>query len=239
MQVQFPAGNACHQVDIDAAIVDLDGTMVDTIGDFAEAIARMLADLQLPPLDAAHIQHMVGKGTEHLLRSVLAHVLRAQGVAEDQVAAQVEQHFAHASERYHHHYIAINGQFSAVYPGVQEGLQHLKAAGVRLACVTNKPMAFTTPLLAAKGLDGLFEQVFGGDSFAKKKPDPMPLLKTCAALGTVPARTLMVGDSSNDAQAARAAGCPVLLVTYGYNHGEPVAAAGADALVDSLAHLRT
>ena len=238
MHVQFPAGSACPQVDIDAAIVDLDGTMVDTIGDFAEAITRMLGDLQLPAIEAARIQHMVGKGTEHLLRSVLAHVLHAQGVAEGALPAAVEQHFAQASARYHHHYIAINGQYSAVYAGVKEGLQQLKSAGVRLACVTNKPMAFTTPLLAAKGLDGLFEQVFGGDSFAKKKPDPMPLLKTCEALGSTPSRTLMVGDSSNDAQAARAAGCPVLLVTYGYNHGEPVQAVGADALVDSLAQLR-
>ncbi len=79
--------------------------------------------------------------------------------------------------------------------------------------------------------------VFGGDAFARKKPDPLPLLKTCEALGTLPARTLMVGDSSNDAQAARAAGCPVVLVSYGYNHGQPVRDVDADAVVDSLAEL--
>ena len=116
-------------------------------------------------------------------------------------------------------------------------LQALRSAGLRLACVTNKPMSFALPLLRAKGLDGFFEQVFGGDSFEKKKPDPLPLRKTCQALGSAPARTLMVGDSSNDAQAARAAGCPVVLTTYGYNHGQPVRAVDADAWVDSLVEL--
>ena len=93
-------------------------------------------------------------------------------------------------------------------------------------------------LLRLKGLDGFFSEVFGGDSFSRKKPDPLPLLKTCEALGSAPARTLMIGDSSNDARAARAAGCPVLLVTYGYNHGEPVREVDADGFVDSLAELR-
>jgi phosphoglycolate phosphatase len=110
-------------------------------------------------------------------------------------------------------------------------------AGLRLACLTNKPTEFARPLLQAKGLDAYFEVVFGGDAFERKKPDPLPLLKTCEALGTLPARTLMVGDSSNDARAARAAGCPVVLVTYGYNHGEPVRAVDADGFVDSLAEL--
>ena len=225
-------------LEVDAAIVDLDGTMVDTIGDFAEAIARMLADLQLPALDAALIEHMVGKGTEHLLRSVLAHVLAQAGHSADALPAAVARLLPTALARYEQHYLAINGQHSALYAGVLEGLQALRAGGLRLACVTNKPLAFTRPLLAAKGLQGLFEQVFGGDPFATKKPDPLPLLKTCEALGTTPARTLMLGDSSNDAQAARAAGCPVVLVTYGYNHGQSVEAVGADALIDSIAQLR-
>ncbi|QTX20364.1 phosphoglycolate phosphatase [Comamonas aquatica] len=225
-------------LEVDAAIVDLDGTMVDTIGDFAEAIARMLADLQLPALDAALIEHMVGKGTEHLLRSVLAHVLAQAGHSADALPAAVASLLPTALARYEQHYLAINGQHSALYAGVLEGLQALRASGLRLACVTNKPLAFTRPLLAAKGLQGLFEQVFGGDSFATKKPDPLPLLKTCEALGTTPARTLMLGDSSNDAQAARAAGCPVVLVTYGYNHGQSVEVVGADALIDSIAQLR-
>jgi phosphoglycolate phosphatase len=121
---------------------------------------------------------------------------------------------------------------------VVEGLRQLQGWGLKLACLTNKPMAFAMPLLKAKGLDGFFSLVFGGDSFERKKPDPLPLLKTCEALGSVPARTLMVGDSSNDARAARAAACPVVLVTYGYNHGEPIRAVDADGFIDSLAQLR-
>ena len=124
-----------------------------------------------------------------------------------------------------------------MYPGVVKGLQQMRDAGWALACLTNKPLAFAHTLLAAKGLDGFFTQVFGGDSFATKKPDPLPLLKTCEALGSVPARTLMVGDSSNDAQAARAAGCPVVLVRYGYNHGEPIEAVDADGYLDQIAQV--
>jgi phosphoglycolate phosphatase len=216
----------------DAAIIDLDGTMVDTLGDFAEALNRMLGDLELPPIAAQHIERMVGKGSEHLLRSVLNHVLEHMGKAP--TAIEIEALYAHAWPSYQRHYLAINGHYARVYPGVEAGLQALRHAGLRLACLTNKPTSFALPLLRAKGLEGYFEQVFGGDSFDRKKPDPLPLLKTCEALQTAPARTLMVGDSSNDAQAARAAGCPVVLVTYGYNHGLPVQAVDADGYVDSL-----
>ena len=217
---------------LDAVIIDLDGTMVDTLGDFAEALNRMLGDLELPPIAAQHIERMVGKGSEHLLRSVLNHVLEHMGKAP--TAIEIEALYAHAWPSYQRHYLAINGHYARVYPGVEAGLQALRHAGLRLACLTNKPTSFALPLLRAQGLEGYFEQVFGGDSFDKKKPDPLPLLKTCEALQTAPARTLMVGDSSNDAQAARAAGCPVVLVTYGYNHGLPAQAVDADGYVDSL-----
>jgi phosphoglycolate phosphatase len=219
----------------DAAIVDLDGTMVDTLGDFAESLNRMLGDLSLPPVASAAIEVMVGKGSEHLIHSALVHVISpTQAQAAD---AKARALFPRAWERYQHHYLAINGRYSTIYPGVIEGLKALRARGLRLACLTNKPTSFAKPLLAAKGLDGFFEFVFGGDAFERKKPDPLPLLKTCEALGAVPARTLMIGDSSNDARAARAAGCPVVLVTYGYNHGEPVRGVDADGFVDSLAEL--
>jgi phosphoglycolate phosphatase len=218
-----------------AAIIDLDGTMVDTLGDFAEALNRMLHDLALPAIAAPVIEQMVGKGSEHLLRSVLNNVLAKEGKAP--AAIEIEALYARAWPSYQHHYLAINGDYAHVYPGVVAGLQALRHAGLRLACLTNKPTAFALPLLRAKGLDGYFEQVFGGDSFERKKPDPLPLLKTCEVLQTEPARTLMVGDSSNDAQAARAAGCPVVLVTYGYNHGLPVQAVDADGYVESLESL--
>jgi phosphoglycolate phosphatase len=220
---------------VDAVIVDLDGTMVDTMGDFNEALNRMLRELELPAIRAQDIEHMVGKGSEHLLRSVLKHVLAPMDSAV--AAIKIESIYPAAWASYQRHYLAINGQYAQVYAGVPEALAGLRAAGLRLACLTNKPTDFAVPLLKAKGLDGYFEKVFGGDAFERKKPDPLPLLKTCHALGAQPARTLMVGDSSNDAQAARAAGCPVVLVTYGYNHGQPVRAVDADGFVDSLAQL--
>ena len=138
---------------------------------------------------------------------------------------------------YQQHYLAINGEHASVYPGVVDGLQRLTDRGLKLACLTNKPIAFALPLLRMKGLDRFFQVVFGGDSFERRKPDPLPLLKTCEALGVAPANTLMLGDSSNDARAARAAGCPVVLVSYGYNHGEPVQAVDADGVIDRLDQL--
>lgn len=208
-----------------AVIVDLDGTMVDTLGDFEVALGLSLADLGFPPVDRAFIERTVGKGSEHLIRRTLDHAGAPAALYDAAWAA------------YQRHYLAINGRHSAVYPGVAEGLAALAARGLPLACLTNKPTAFARPLLAAKGLDAFFAHVFGGDAFERKKPDPLPLVKTCEALGTAPQHTLMVGDSANDAQAARAAGCPVVLVRYGYNHGQPVEAAGADALVGRLDEL--
>lgn len=223
-----------------AAIVDLDGTMVDTLGDFEVALNRTLADLDLPPVTRALVERTVGKGSEHLIRTVLAHQMaqpEAKGVGQACPAWTVESLYERAWVRYQHHYLRINGDFSEVYPGVAEGLQHLRQAGLLLACLTNKPLAFARELLAAKGLAEHFTQVFGGDSFERKKPDPLPLLKTCEALGTAPQDTLMVGDSSNDAQAGHAAGCGVVLVTYGYNHGEPIRQTPALAWVDALTQI--
>jgi len=222
---------------LQAAIIDLDGTMVDTLGDFVVVLQHTLADLgchaiEIARVDRAFIELTVGKGTEDLLRRSLAH---AWGLPDDdaEVAAHVPQAWTH----YQAHYTRLNGQHSAVYPGVVEGLKQLADQGVPLACLTNKPTAFAEQLLAAKGLRGYFQHVFGGDAFERKKPDPLPLLKTCEALGTPPASTVMVGDSSNDAQAARAAGCPVVLVRYGYNHGHPIDAVPALAHLDRLDQL--
>lgn len=205
-----------------AAIVDLDGTLIDTVGDFEVALARALADIGCAPVSRAFILRTVGKGSEHLVAQTLAE----SGAPPDRYDA--------LWARYQHHYLSVNGQHAAVYPGAVEGLELLRSRGLRLACLTNKPTAFAQPLLASTGLASYFDFVFGGDAFERKKPDPLPLLKTCEALGVEPAAALMVGDSSNDARAARAAGCPVVLVSYGYNHGEPATSAGADAVVDRI-----
>jgi phosphoglycolate phosphatase len=157
----------------------------------------------------------VGRGSQYLLAQTLAEV---GGAPERQ---------AFAWERYQVHYAVVNGVHAEVYPGVVEGLAALRARGWRLACVTNKPRAFALRLLQSKGLADAFEHVFGGDSFERHKPDPLPLIKTCEALGTLPSATWMVGDSRNDAEAAHAAGCPLVLVTYGYNHGEDIRAVKA------------
>jgi phosphoglycolate phosphatase len=221
--------------DIQAVIVDLDGTMVDTLGDFEVALNRMLADFSLPPVDRAFIEATVGKGSEHLIRSTLDFVQKQPLPGIDTARAAIKSiAYEAAWESYQSHYLACNGQASEVYPGVREGLQALAARGYKMACLTNKPLAFAKPLLKAKGLDGFFSHVFGGDSFERKKPDPLPLLKTCEALGTKPEHTLMIGDSSNDAQAAHAALCPVVLMTYGYNHGHDIRATPALAHLNSL-----
>jgi phosphoglycolate phosphatase len=218
-----PASSSPHS--LQAAIVDLDGTLVDTLGDFTVALNAMLEELALPALASADIERMVGKGSEHLIRSALQAVGASPGLYQPGWTA------------YQRHYDAINGRHAEVYRGVEEGLGVLRRAGLRLACVTNKPTRFAAALLERKGLAGAFDLVFGGDAFDRKKPDPLPFVRTCRALGTSPPRTLVVGDSSNDAAAARAAGCPVVLVTYGYNHGEPVSAVDADGFVDSLAEI--
>jgi phosphoglycolate phosphatase len=207
---------------LQAAIVDLDGTLIDTLGDFTVALNGALAELSLPALQRMAIERMVGKGSEHLIRSAL----QATGAEPSAYEA--------AWASYQRHYDACNGRHAQVYPGACEGLEQMRSMGWRLACVTNKPGRFARDLLAVKGLLAFFDKVFGGDAFERQKPDPLPLVMACRALSSEPVRTLMVGDSSNDAQAARAAGCPVVLMTYGYNHGEPVTQVDADGFLDRL-----
>ncbi|RZI96976.1 MAG: phosphoglycolate phosphatase, partial [Rubrivivax sp.] len=202
-----------------AFILDLDGTLVDTLGDFVAVLGHVLADLGQPPVTRDFIEHTIGRGSEHLVRTTLAEVGADPAL------------FDRAWPLYQQHYAAVNGEHAAVYPGALEGLELLRASGLPLAVLTNKPGAPARELLKRKGLDGYFQHVFGGDDFERKKPDPLPLLKTCEALGAPPSTTWMVGDSRNDAEAARAAGCPLVLMTYGYNHGEDIRA------VPALQHL--
>lgn len=210
---------------ISAVIIDLDGTMLHTAPDFLVAINRMRDELSLASLDITTITHFVGKGTENLIHRVLS---------MDFNPVEIEAHFARALESYQRHYLAINGDYSELYPDVFAGLQAFKTQGLRLACVTNKPLAFTLPLLEKKGLKPFFELIYGGDSFAHKKPHPFPMLHVCRDFDLAPSQVLAIGDSSNDAEAARAANCPVLIVPYGYNHGEAVQTIESDGIVETL-----
>ncbi|WP_449369952.1 phosphoglycolate phosphatase [Thiomonas sp.] len=215
---------------VQAAIVDLDGTLIDTLGDFHAALSRLMDELDLPAVSREQVEHRIGKGSEYLVLQTLRIHL-----ADDQAGAL----YPRAIETYQRIYGTINGQYSSPFPGVPEGLAALKAAGLRLACITNKPTVYARELLGIKGLLQHFEVVNGGDAFARKKPDPMPLVQTCRQIGLPTASVLMIGDSQNDALAARAAGCPVALVTYGYNHGEPVRAVDADGFADRIGDLLT
>ena len=236
-----------NQFDVDAAIVDLDGTMIDTLDDFCAALNGMLAELPAPfatqRVDRGLVTNLVGKGSEHLITCVLelgSNSHNAENFGADKLSlSEVDALYQQAWSSYQSHYRRVNGERAVVYPGVRAGLADMKASGLKLACLTNKPTEFARALLELNGLDKFFDFVFGGDAFETKKPDPLPLLKTCEALGSAPARTLMIGDSSNDAAAARAAGCPVVLVTYGYNHGEPIRAVNADGFINALDELTT
>jgi phosphoglycolate phosphatase len=231
-----------HHRQFDAALIDLDGTLVDTVGDFVLALQGMLTELPAPfcgfEVQEALVTKLVGKGSENLIKSLLSHINSAPSAMENGASGisppALDALFEPAMASYQRSYAAINGRQSSVYAGALEGLQQMKAAGWRLACVTNQPTALALELLERKGLAEYFEFTLGGDALPRKKPDPLPLLHACQRLGCTPQRTLMVGDSSNDAQAARAAGMPVVLVRYGYNHGEPVESAQADAYTDAL-----
>ncbi len=206
-----------------SATFDLDGTLVDSIPDLAAACHAMLAELGQPPRTDGDIHRFVGKGMAVLVERCLT-----WGAAPE--ASLLEAGIA----AFRRHYADINGRASTVYPGVVDGLEAFRALGLPLGVVTNKPAAFTAPLLERMGLAAYFEVVISGDTLAFKKPRPEPLLHACALLATEPGLNLHVGDSLNDIESARAAGCPVICVPYGYNEGRPVDSADCDALVSDL-----
>lgn len=208
-----------------AVLIDLDGTLLDTVADLALAVDAMLVELGRAPIGEPAVRTYVGKGARVLVRRALAGSL--DGTADE---ALVDE----AMPAFERHYARENGTSAVLYPRVFEGLDAMQAKGLSLACVTNKPQAFTDALLERTGLARFFAVTLGGDVLATRKPDPAPLLHACARLGVPPANAVAIGDSMNDAQAARAAGMPVIVVPYGYNEGRPASTLDADAHVDDL-----
>lgn len=207
-----------------AVLLDLDGTLLDTIPDLADATNAMLADLGLAPLPQETVASLVGKGTKALIASVLAR--------QEQSGDPALRERAQALFRRHYH--RFNGQRAVLYPGVEQGLRAFARMGLKLAVVTNKPAEFTLPLLERSGLAPYFECVVCGDTCPEQKPQPEPLLHACAQLGAAPGQAMMIGDSINDAQAAQAAGIAALAVPYGYNHGHSVQNLKVDDIVMSI-----
>jgi phosphoglycolate phosphatase len=224
MTAPFPAP-AFTGPRIEAAIVDLDGTMIDTADDFTAGLNGMLTQLQAAPTSRDEVVGYIGKGSENLIRSVLAQRFDA---------AHAEARFDEALALYQSEYAKINGTHTQLYPNVKAGLLALRAAGIKLACVTNKPHRFALELLQQYGLREYFSVVLGGDSVSKKKPDPLPMLTAAAQLNVDPTATVAIGDSENDALAGRAAGMATLTVPYGYNHGQAIQTIKSDGIVASL-----
>ena len=223
------AGNSNLKAKLKIKLImfDLDGTLVHTAPEIATAINLMLADLGLQTLSASQVQSYIGEGAEVLLKRCLTGQLNT----EPDVAL-----FNKAETNFFAHYANILTQ-SLPYDGVIDALKALQNKGYRLACVTNKPAQFTQPLLIASGLHHFFEMVVSGDTLTKKKPDPMQLMHICAELNVPIEQALLVGDSATDIDAAKAAGCTIVTVPYGYNQGKTIDPASVDACIDDLTQL--
>lgn len=206
---------------------DLDGTLVDSVPDLACAVDDVFRGLGLPEVGEDNVRLWVGNGAETLLKRALAYVVSdADPVFFETVVSRFLSAYGHCL-----------ADKSKLYPGVLDALEELKKLNVSMAIVTNKPIAFTLPMLSELKLSHFFSEVLGGDSLERKKPDPLPLETMMSRFGLQSGQVLMVGDSSNDIAAAKSAGCAVVAVSYGYNHGENIYVAGADRVVSSLKEL--
>src|SRR5512147_1347720 len=202
---------------VEAIFLDLDGTLVDSVPDLTVAVDAMLVQLGLPPRGEARVRQWVGNGAEMLIRRALVDNL--EGNAPEELVERGRPIF----NTVYQDNLAVGSQ---LYPGVLEGLHALQALGYRMACITNKPTVFAKPLVEQLGIGVFFDLVLGGECAPRKKPAPDALLLTAGRMGVDIHRVLMVGDSKNDVQAARNAGCRgAVVVPYGYNHGEDIRAA--------------
>lgn len=209
-------------------LIDLDGTLIDSVPDLAFCVDRTMEDIGRSPWGEGKVREWVGNGVERLVKRSLVGQLDGEPTDEE---------YGRALPVFMAYYKDNVSKRSVLYPGVQQGLRQLKSMGFRVACVTNKAAAFTEPLLKDMGIYHLFELVVSGDTTPKKKPDPMPLLYAAEKLAIAPADCLMVGDSSNDVSAARSAGFQIVCVPYGYNHGKDIRASKPDAVINTLDEL--
>ncbi len=210
-------------------LIDVDGTLVDSVPDLAYCVDEMLKAVDMAPHGEAEVRHWVGNGVERLVRRALIGQLDGE---PDEVL------FNKAYPIFMDLYKDNTSKRSCLYPGVKEGIDFLQEAGYKLGCVTNKAEAFTHPLLKDLGLFDYFESIVSGDSLEKKKPDPMPLVYSAEKLGVSPEDSLMLGDSISDVKAARAAGFQIICMSYGYNHGVDIRESNPDVVIDSMAELK-
>lgn len=221
----IPAVAGEFSLPVKAVMIDLDGTLLDTAADLAAAANSMLRELGKSELPLETIQSYIGKGVQKLVKRALT------GSFDEEPNVELFERAMPIYEREYAKTLYVN---TRPYPGVLDGLNILREAGFHLACVTNKAEVFTLPLLRAAGLAEYFELTLSGDSLPRKKPDPMPLLHACTHFAILPSEMLLIGDSLNDAEAARAAGCHIFCVPYGYNEGRDVRELDCDAVVLSI-----
>ncbi len=209
-------------------LIDLDGTLVDSVPDLAYCVDKMMAGIGRPTHGEAWVRDWVGNGVERLVKRALVGQLEGEPDPAD-----FERAYPIFLELYARH----NGERSRLYPGVREGLDTLSSGSGQLGCVTNKAAQFTEPLLKALGIRDYFSIVISGDTLPRKKPDPLPLLHAAEHFGIDPHDALMLGDSVSDVKAARASGFGIVCVSYGYNHGRDIGEADPDAVIDSFIEL--
>ena len=214
-------------ISVRAVLFDLDGTLLDTLPDLHAAICSTLKELGRPELTIEETSHYVGRGMAMLIKRALAGSLDV----DENNSLPVEEALA----CFRRHYAQENGRQARFFPGVLEGLKALRAKGIPMAVVTNKPKMFTLPLLEATDLAQYFSVVLSGEDLPEKKPNPMPITWACGRLNVLPEETLFVGDSVNDFLAARAAGCRVFLLPYGYNEGRDVQELDCDGIISDIA----
>ncbi len=210
-------------------LIDVDGTLVDSVPDLAYCIDEMMKALDMPVHGEAAVRNWVGNGVERLVRRGL--IGQLDGEPDEALFEKAYPIFLDL-------YAVNTSQRSCLYPGVREGLDYMKAAGYVLGCVTNKAAQFTIPLLKDLGIHDDFVNIVCGDTLAKKKPDPLPLLHSAEVLGVAPEKSLMLGDSVSDVKAARAAGFQIICMSYGYNHGVDIRESNPDVVIDSMAELK-